>query len=535
MMIWTKFASLWSILVAAEVQCNIQCNVTWREPLHDLHDALVVIPGSAVIISCCGDVSVNGVPMVRGTCPGVQGSDYGQITTKNIMLSSNHGSDTVDSLETNQLEGDAFTLYNTNAGTDYEAGSNSSEMDNGSQWMLNGRPVQGVGMPWSLTLPSFGLADAGNYSCHRAGRWMSTLRMDVANSLERPTLKCRRKDLYKRKIRCDWMASGPVTHAPRCHLILKRKSSPEQRVSCCRYSSKRSRCRCLVGPEALDTDSSLYNARLFVTSPSGSGTSPWISFTPQSILKPEPPGRVSVRSVVGVERKLDVFWSYPTSWKKWNDHYRLKFELRYHPVLGKMNQTVAIPRTSPLLSWTILDVLPGVQYAVQMRNMEEHGQGHWSDWSSPVYTHTWTAPKPTDAPESSNISEEPLILIVIPDTPPESDAVDRPPIDDGFMLAHMVSIMGCCVLMVIFILVFVQVIRHKIHFKSGLAKLRVTPPPPSPPLQLPPCKTKVQDCPPSSSPSQKDQHDPSPAQDLTKLDVHFQNMSYFLVKMEPKC
>ncbi|XP_062395086.1 interleukin-6 receptor subunit alpha isoform X2 [Sardina pilchardus] len=521
MRIWTKFASLWSILVVAEVQCT-QCNVTWTEPLHDLHDALVVIPGSEVVIGCCGDVSLDGVLMVRGTCPGVQGSDSGQITTENILLSTNHGSDTVDSLETNQLEG----------GTDYKAGSDSSEMDNGSQWMLNGQPVQGnAGMGWNLMLPSFGLADAGNYSCHRAGRWMSTVRMDLANSPERPTLTCRRKDLYKRKIRCDWKASRPINPAPKCHLILHKLMSQEQRVSSCRYSPKRSRCRCLLEPEALDTDSIWYAARLSVRSTSGCGTSRWIDFTPQSILKPDPPVSVNVRSVDGQERTLDVFWSYPTSWRTRRGTYLLKFELRYYPVLGKMNQTVAIPRTSPRLSWRISDALAGVQYAVQIRSMEEHGQGSWSDWSSAVYAHTWIAPKPT---ESSDISEDPLILLVIPGTTPGSDAVGRPPpIDDGFLLVHMVSIMGCCVLVIIFVLVFVQVIRHKIHFKSELQKLAVTPPPPVPPLQLSPCKAKVQHCPPVSSLPQETPHDPSPAQDLTK-DVHFQNMSYFLMSLEPK-
>ncbi|XP_062395085.1 interleukin-6 receptor subunit alpha isoform X1 [Sardina pilchardus] len=407
MRIWTKFASLWSILVVAEVQCT-QCNVTWTEPLHDLHDALVVIPGSEVVIGCCGDVSLDGVLMVRGTCPGVQGSDSGQITTENILLSTNHGSDTVDSLETNQLEG----------GTDYKAGSDSSEMDNGSQWMLNGQPVQGnAGMGWNLMLPSFGLADAGNYSCHRAGRWMSTVRMDLANSPERPTLTCRRKDLYKRKIRCDWKASRPINPAPKCHLILHKLMSQEQRVSSCRYSPKRSRCRCLLEPEALDTDSIWYAARLSVRSTSGCGTSRWIDFTPQSILKPDPPVSVNVRSVDGQERTLDVFWSYPTSWRTRRGTYLLKFELRYYPVLGKMNQTVAIPRTSPRLSWRISDALAGVQYAVQIRSMEEHGQGSWSDWSSAVYAHTWIAPKPT---ESSDISEDPLILLVIPGTTPGS-------------------------------------------------------------------------------------------------------------------
>ncbi|XP_031432075.1 ciliary neurotrophic factor receptor subunit alpha isoform X1 [Clupea harengus] len=518
MRIWTKFASLWSILATVEVQLDREYHP--REPIHDLNDVLEIIPGCEVIISCSGDVSVNGV----------QRSNYRQITGKDKLLLPNQGSDTVDPLKTNHLEGDPFISREV-TGTADEAGLDWSEMDYGSWWTLDGQPVEGItGMSEDLKLPSFGLADAGNYSCYRAGRLMSTVRINLGSkdAPERPTLTCRRKAPEK-KIRCDWKATQPVTPAPKCHLILKKVHSSEQSNVTCRYSSKRSRCRCLLGRELPFTDSSSeYSATLFVMSTSGSNTSRPVQFTPINVLKPDPPDRVNVMSVDGKERMLDVSWSYPTSWK-WDDFYFLEFELRYRPVLGEMYQIVEIRKYStPMLSVRISDALPGVQYEVQIRAREDHGDGSWSGWSSPVYTYTWTAPVPTENTDTNDISEEVPFLMVPTGIPPGTDS------GLGLMWIHVVSIIGCCIVGIMFILVFTQVIRHRTHFRSKMEKSCFVPRSPGPPLQLSTCKTKAQDLPPSTAPSQEPPHYHSSAHSVTKKDAHFNNMSYFLIKMEPR-
>ena len=40
-------------------------------------------------------------------------------------------------------------------------------------------------------------------------------------------------------------------------------------------------------------------------------------------------------------------------------------------------------------SYTIRDAMPGVEYFIQLRTREEY-DGHWSDWSTPVYESSWT-------------------------------------------------------------------------------------------------------------------------------------------------
>ena len=40
-------------------------------------------------------------------------------------------------------------------------------------------------------------------------------------------------------------------------------------------------------------------------------------------------------------------------------------------------------------SYTITDALPGTEYLIQLRTKEEY-DGHWSEWTQPVYVRSWT-------------------------------------------------------------------------------------------------------------------------------------------------
>ena len=80
---------------------------------------------------------------------------------------------------------------------DYEEEEEGGRMVRGqrgrSQWRLNGRPLRGgeerggvvvLGRRGAtLTLPSLAVGDSGNYSCHRGGKLVSSLRVSVAGEL----------------------------------------------------------------------------------------------------------------------------------------------------------------------------------------------------------------------------------------------------------------------------------------------------------------------------------------------------------------
>ncbi|KAM9404827.1 interleukin-6 receptor subunit alpha isoform 2-T2 [Salvelinus alpinus] len=280
---------------------------------------------------------------------------------------------------------------------DYEEEEEGGRMVRGlrgrSQWRLNGRPLIGgvvvLGRRGAtLTLPSLAVGDSGNYSCHRGGKLVSSLRVSVAVPPERPKLSC-----YKRspssKIRCDWTASQPVTPVPQCYLLLRKGLSGSFSRVNCSYSAPLSRCWCAIGHQEKESREP-HLAYLCVTNTAGNTTSPLLDFTPLDIIKPAPPSSVVVRGVEGQEKRLRVSWAVPHSWKERDRYHELLYELRYHT----MPHGTQIKGTTTARFYTITDALSGVQYLIQLRAKEEF-DGHWSEWSTAVYANTWTAPVPT--------------------------------------------------------------------------------------------------------------------------------------------
>ncbi|KAL2084184.1 hypothetical protein ACEWY4_019702 [Coilia grayii] len=518
--IWLKLASLWSILAGAKVHLL-------KEYLHDVHDALEIMPGNEILIRCCGNVSVNGVPLVRGTCAGVKEVNRRQISTGDTPQWTNQHTDTLDPLRTNRLVGDTPSLPEV-TGTADEAGFDWSNMDR-SQWTINGQLVPDItGRGGDMKLPNFGLDDVGNYSCYQDGRLISTVTLNLKRA---PVLTCRRKAPH-RKIRCDWKATQPISPDPHCQLTLKKRGSLEVHMLACKYSSNHSRCRCLIGADlGAYTHRASYIATLNVTHALGTETSHVLLFTPQDVLKPDPPNGVQVKQVAGDEQRLDVSWSHPKGWGR-DDYYRLKAELRYRPKGVETYQTVTdirpVTDRSPPFSKRISDALPHVLYEVQVRVREEHNQGNWSEWSSPVSASTWTAPDLTESPDSNDINEDPVIIMVVTGTTPRSDPVQRPVILGELIRDHVVSIIGCCVVGIVFLLVIIPVVRQRISLKSKLKNICFASPSPGSPLQLSLCETKAQDSPANTAPPQEDLFCP------TSQAVHFDNASYFLMMTEPK-
>ncbi|XP_031692986.1 uncharacterized protein LOC109905861 isoform X2 [Oncorhynchus kisutch] len=372
---------------------------------------------------------------------------------------------------------------------DYEEEEERGRMLRGlrgsSQWRLNGRPLRGgeerggvvvLGRRGAtLTLPSLAVGDSGNYSCHRGGKLVSSLRVSVAVPPERPKLSC-----YKRspssKIRCDWTASQPVTPVPQCYLLLRKGLSGSFSRVNCSYSALLSRCWCAIGHQEKESREP-HLAYLCVTNTAGNTTSPLLDFTPLDIINPDPPSSVVVRGVEGQERRLRVGWAVPHSWKERDRYHELLYELRYHT----MPHGTQIKGTTTARFYTITDALPGVQYRIQLRAKEEF-DGHWSEWSTAVYANTWTAPVPT---ASSDLS---TVMYYTDDTDSGSGMTEEISVSesrgDVEVWPHVLWVVASCVLLSITLL-STYLYRHRERFLSKLWRLSPvssSPACPSPPV-----------------------------------------------------
>ncbi|XP_029602084.1 uncharacterized protein LOC115186674 isoform X2 [Salmo trutta] len=354
-----------------------------------------------------------------------------------------------------------------------------------SQWRLNGRPLRGgeerggvvvLGRRGAtLTLSSLAVGDSGNYSCHRGGKLVSSLRVSVAVPPERPKLSC-----YKRspssKIRCDWTASQPVTPVPQCYLLLRKGLSGSFSRVNCSYSALLSRCWCAIGHQEKESREP-HLAYLCVTNTAGNTTSPLLDFTPLDIIKPDPPSSVVVRGVEGQERRLRVGWAVPHSWKERDRYHELLYELRYHT----MPHGTQIKGTSTARSYTITDALPGVQYLIQLRAKEEF-DGHWSEWSTAVYANTWTAPVPTVFSDLSTVMDYTDYIDSGSGMTEETSVSESK--GDVEVWPHVLWVVASCVLLSITLL-STYLYRHRERFMSKLWRLSPvssSPACPSPPV-----------------------------------------------------
>uniref|UniRef100_A0AAY3ZZP0 Fibronectin type-III domain-containing protein n=1 Tax=Denticeps clupeoides TaxID=299321 RepID=A0AAY3ZZP0_9TELE len=347
---------------------------------------LVCVPGSHVILSCHGDVVVDGVLLTsqhaersltnprstRGVKP---------VTTQEMGIQA----DSERASKALELRVSRTTLEE----------NPMTKEEEGSWWTMNGTPLEDLrSRDGTLTLAEIGLANAGNYSCFRSGKRMSTIKITLGVPPQKPGLTCYRTS-PNHKIRCEWSFPERLTPAPRCYLLLKKRSSDRpnepllsvrRQSGQCSYSVTHNKCWCVLDTKRGLDDNSEYVAQLCVTSTAGNATSPDIHFTATGILKPDPPAQVKVRGVEGGSRMLTVSWSYPASWKQ-DNFFSLNFQLRYRPVSGEKHQIID---TLQLLSYEILDVIPHTEYELQLRAIEEYHNGMWSDWTSPVYARTWT-------------------------------------------------------------------------------------------------------------------------------------------------
>ncbi|RVE62703.1 hypothetical protein OJAV_G00159620 [Oryzias javanicus] len=418
------------------------------------------------------------------------------------------------------------------------------------QWKWNKLLVGRGGRDWgeikvmrggeTLCLPSVRASDSGRYMCHRGGTETFALKVVVADPLERPTLSCYKK-APKSKIRCEWKPLKPHVKQPSCFLSLSKGSEKAfQQIPC---SSSPSRCWCAVDYNE-DELRTLHFAFLCATSIVGNATSEVLHFNPMEIVKPDPPSNILVQQQEGHSRRIEVTWNRPTTWPQ-DNYYGIIYELKYRPSISLHEQGNLINGRQ---SYSIHDALPGLDYVIQLRSKEEY-DGHWSEWSSPVYARSWNETKTEDATFSLD-SHETVNQDADhdgsgsgwdPDSYSESSTADAC-VYSCIWFHHIVWVSGLfAVLSVILVL---YIFRHKVRIMSKLHRMGVFsncggfwPPPPSDPAP-PEGKVLVTFSPqllnkqPPSDPQEEENEEEETLTDRIEA-MHFNNITYFFLQRQP--
>ncbi|XP_053092928.1 interleukin-6 receptor subunit alpha isoform X2 [Pangasianodon hypophthalmus] len=333
-----------------------------------------------------------------------------------------------------------------------------------ARWTWNGQLMRGaMENGGALRLPALRLTDSGNYSCYRRGKLVSSVKISVGIPPENPTLSCYKKS-HISKIQCEWISRQPIIPQPQCYLLLRKGLEKISSVNCS-YSAACSCCWCVL--PSMENDRNVYTAKLCVTNTAGNATSYPYKYIPQNIIKPDPPDGVKVKPVEGEPHMLNVSWSLPATWM-WELYYTLYFQLRYRPLRAKEYQQV----NTESRDWLILDALPHTDHEIQIRAKDEY-EGQWSDWTSPVYAHTWTAPETTVATDI-NTSLGPGRIFPEGSGRSEDEVEIRPADDsDGVMWVYVLWVVGVCLLITIIVL-SVCSLRHRMPFLPKKSKESVS-------------------------------------------------------------
>lgn len=355
---------------------------------------VTVSPGSELILTCGGHVTVDGVKVMSKSngFPAAVTHSTENAVSHNAVLPKRHNSMNRESeghvvptsspssvsqpirAKSAWDSGDAFE----DEFDEEEKGERAAKFN--IQWKFNSKDLVGNTEGATLFLSHVRISDSGRYSCHQGGTERFSSRVIVA---ETPYLSCYKKSPSS-KIRCEWTPQTPVLKGTSCSLMIRKRLSVWLRVPCS-YSIRRSRWWCALDHNE-DDKRTLHQVFLCVSSRISNATSELLSFTPMQIIKPDPPYNVSVQPEAGLNRSLMITWKPPYTWKFQDRFYELIYEIRYKPLISINYQTITLyERTT---RHTITDAEAGQEYEVQVRTKEEY-EGQWSDWSVPQYGHSW--------------------------------------------------------------------------------------------------------------------------------------------------
>ncbi|XP_061529964.1 interleukin-6 receptor subunit alpha isoform X2 [Phycodurus eques] len=418
-----RFLSLLWVLCAMPVSSIFQGTCLKKEAPPGV---LVLSPGSSLVLSCDGDVRVDGAKVKVAKRPSndedssseTQTGNGAFIKTDRNSLTDNSHEEGIQSAGHASSSSSSTTTSSSSSsfprhqevqptstplkGEDVDGSEGRRDVKGKTKWKWNGKTVGRGHWDWDgfttgrrrtqLSVTSVRLKDSGNYTCQHRDRETFSLKVIVADPPEVPSLSCSKRSPSS-KIRCDWTPQKPLTLRPSCYLFINKRHSDRFHRVQCSFSSQWSRCWCVLEHNE-DELRTRHMAYLCVTNMAGNATSTILPFYPLNILKPDPPSAVSVRQEMGHETRMTVNWAYPVSWKSQDNYYELIYELKYQAV-GSSSSSMQLMLIKGRRFFTITDAMPGVEYMIQVRTQDEY-DGLWSNWSAPVYGSSWT-----DAPTLS--------------------------------------------------------------------------------------------------------------------------------------
>ncbi|KAG2466706.1 I11RA protein, partial [Polypterus senegalus] len=101
-------------------------------------------------------------------------------------------------------------------------------------------------------------------------------------------------------------------------------------------------------------------------------------------MKPDPPEFITTEPIPNYPKRLRVLWKYPASWPE-EDHFRLKFQLEYKPLMLSSWSVVETTKREE----TLKDVLAGHIHVIRVRAKDFLDAGNWSDWSPEITAQAW--------------------------------------------------------------------------------------------------------------------------------------------------
>ncbi|XP_026154170.1 ciliary neurotrophic factor receptor subunit alpha isoform X2 [Mastacembelus armatus] len=300
-------------------------------------------------------------------------------------------------------------------GSDVTMQCGSLDNDASVSWKVNGTDVKAQHRLEGprLILTQVNLSHNGLYSCFQNphGERRDTIFLHIGIPPRELTVNCR-SNTYPKGFYCSWHQLH-ATYIPTTFEVDVQHDQRSLEVQ--KDSVHKNRCHVLF-PEVFSS----FPYKVNVTAVNALGkASTTISFEESSIVKPDPPERVTATPIRFNPRRLEVSWHSPSTWPD-IDSFPLKYFLRYRPLIReqwqhvwwklsldeppqfvtgpKMVTTQQISESgkhwktqvelSDSTSHTITDAYAGKEYIIQVAAKDTE-IGTWSDWSVAVHATPW--------------------------------------------------------------------------------------------------------------------------------------------------